>query len=95
MESEGRESLNYCYSSIMNNIVMKKTNFDKNQNMFQVDIDSVNKTGFNGNHIVRTLRCQVFKFPLFSFTQVRHFILVSFVIFPCLSKYGSEGDLLD
>jgi len=38
-----------------NNIVMKKINFDKNNNMFKVDIDSVNKKGFNGNHIVRTL----------------------------------------
>ena len=28
-----------------------------------MDIDSVNKRGFNGNHIVRTLRCRVFKLP--------------------------------
>ncbi len=28
-----------------------------------MDINSVNKKGFNGNYIVRTLRCRVFKLP--------------------------------
>jgi hypothetical protein len=64
---------------------MKKTNFDKNQNMYQVGIDSVNKKGFNGNHIVRTLQCQVFKLPADT-TKTAKNLIFPILIIPSLKK---------
>ncbi len=94
MGPEGRESLKYCYSSIMRTILSRrKLILVKIENIFQVDIDSVNKKKFNGNHIVRTLRCRVFKLPADATKNSEESYIFNFdnTIFEKGNNMGSEN----